>query len=108
MKKNVMIFLAGIGVAMALSFKTVYEPRKTTAEAVKIKNIIIFTDCEPVNEYEILGEEKLSSWTLKSGTYSDTRNTFIDRAKKNHPEVEALIFNSSDGGFSASAIKFRK
>lgn len=83
-----------------------YVVNKKTAEVTSIQNLKIFTDCEPVMEYEYLGTVK-GSMTV-TGQYEPVRNVLIKKAKKEYPQAEGIILHLVNGGIDkADVIKFK-
>jgi len=83
-----------------------YRVSKKTAEVFTIENLKVFTDCEPVLEYEYLGT--VSKIFALSGQYEPLRNAIIQKAKKNYPTAEGIIFHFVNGGIDkADVIKFK-
>jgi len=83
-----------------------YVVSKKTAEVTSIQNLKIFTDCEPVMEYEYLGTVKVR--LAVTGQYSELREILIKNAKKEYPQAEGIILHLVNGGTDkADVIKFK-
>ena len=72
------------------------------AKANKVNGLYVFTDAEPVGEYEILDREKSGiSW---SGQYSEIRNRLIKKALKGKTPAEGVILTFSTGGMDRAVV----
>jgi len=107
MKRLLIGSLIGFGITMLFAFAVItYEPNKKTAEVEQMEGLYIFTDCEPVLEYEYLGTVKASIGF--SAQYQSVRNKLIKKAKKEFPNAEGLIFHFKAGGTDrCDAIKYK-
>ena len=77
------------------------------ATATQLQGMYIFTDCTPMQEYEVLGTVK-SAASLGSSQYTAVRDRLIKKAKKEHPTGTGIIFHFDDGGTDmADVIKFK-
>lgn len=76
------------------------------ARVNKAIGIYVFTDCEPVNEYEVLDRVKASfGW---SSQYQGVRDKLIKKAIKRYPNADGMIFTFSTGGTDrATIVKFK-
>lgn len=79
---------------------------KSTAKVNRYQNLYIFTDCEPIMEYEYLGTVKvIMSW---SGQYQPIRDALIKKGKNKFPNAEGIILNFQYGRVDrADVIKFK-
>lgn len=87
-----------------------YQVRKSTAEVKKVLGLYIFTDSEPVMEYDILGEIKISSALSISDSYGSRRDALIKKAKREYPNADAILCYPETTGLSsvsADVIKFK-
>jgi len=87
-----------------------YTVNKQTAEVNKRFGLFVFTDCNPVLEYEILGEVKSSSALALSDDYGSRRDALIKKAKKNYPNADGVLLYPETDGLSktrADVIKFK-
>ncbi|MBR4678999.1 MAG: hypothetical protein IKO99_13480 [Bacteroidales bacterium] len=76
------------------------------ARANKVNGLYIFTDCEPVNEYDIIDRE--SNFMAWSSQYQAIRDKLVKKAVKDQPNASGVILNFSTGGVDrASVIKFK-
>ena len=105
-------FLAFIVCVLLFSFTGHYDVKSNTAEANQYDGIYVFSDCQPVREYTVLGSVKpggrgMMAVGLKSQEYNDMRSTMIDRCKENYPTAEAIIVHMQPGNRYADAIKFK-
>ena len=107
MKKLILSFLIGVSFTALIGAGVVdYVVSKKTAEVTTIQNLKIFTDCQPVMEYDYLGTIK-SSGTM-TGQYEPVRNALIKKAKKEYPQAEGIILHLVNGGTDkADVIKFK-
>lgn len=77
------------------------------AKVNKANGLLVFSDCEPVSEYEIIEREKVSfSW---SGAYQAVRDKLIKKALKDTPDAEGVVCTFSNASSDkAVVIKFKK
>ncbi len=91
--------------AVVIKFKRDTEEQKAKvglAVANKVNGIYVFTDAEPVMDYEILDREKSGiSW---SGQYSEIRNRLIKKALKGNKSAEGVILTFSTGGMDRAVV----
>ena len=79
----------------------------------KIQGLLIFTDCQPISDYEVIGEVNTLMGTDKdlknSGAqYQPVRDLLIKIAKQVNYEAEGLILSLVNGGQDkAVLIKFK-
>jgi len=105
--KRTHIFFALAIFMLATSFKIAYDATNKTAEVNKVDGVYVFTDSQPVKDYEKLGEVK-NVISMGSGQYSDLRDKLIKKAKKEYPNTEAVILYFHTGSADrAEAIKFK-
>jgi hypothetical protein len=103
MKAVIMLF----AYSLLLSF-TVYEYqiKPSTAEAIQVQGLYIFTDSKPVSDYEYLGTVNVSM--SMSGQYNDVKNSLIKKTKKDFPNAEAIIITLVTGSSDkADVIRFK-
>lgn len=82
---------------------------KTAARARNVQGLYIFTDCQPVGEYEVLGTVTFAG-TMRMGStqYEAIRDKLIKRAKEDYPMGEGLVLDLRSGGTDkADVIKFK-
>lgn len=87
-----------------------YQVRKNTAEVKKVLGLYVFTDSDPVLEYDVLGEIKISSALSISDSYGSRRDALIKKAKKEYPNADAILCYPETTGLSsvsADVIKFK-
>lgn len=108
MKKLILGILIGVSFTALIGAGVVdYVVSKKTAEVTTIQNLKIFTDSEPVTEYDYLGTVNLTIGTF-SGQYEPVRNGLIKKAKKEYPQAEGIILHLVNGGTDkADVIKFK-
>lgn len=107
-KQTVLVLLFAITASFGLmAYKNTTD--KGAARARQIQGLYIFTDCTPAGEYEVLGTVKRSGATsFKSSQYESVRDILIDRAKKEYPMGEGIIFDLRTGGTDkADVIRFK-
>lgn len=80
--------------------------KNALAEVNKMQGVYLFTDSEPVQEYEHLGTVGNGVY-LGSSQYEGVRNNLLKKALKKYPNADGIIFHLHDGGADrADAIKF--
>lgn len=86
-----------------------YTTNKAAANARQLQGLYIFTDCTPAGEYEVIGTiSRTGALSLRSAQYESIRDVLIDRAKKQYPAGEGIIFDFRTGGTDkADVIKFK-
>lgn len=106
MKRTHLFFALAI-LMLGSSFKIAYDATNKTAEVNKVDGVYVFTDSQPVKDFEKLGEVKLTLG-LGSSQYSDLRDKLIKKAKKDYPNTDAVILYFHTGSTDrAEAIKFK-
>ena len=72
----------------------------------KVSGVYVFTDCEPVNDYEVL--DRVKGGFGFSGQYQAVRDRLIKHAVKDCPDADGVICVFSTGGIDrAAVIKFK-
>lgn len=96
--------LLGFGIAMCFSFvyKQYYEVNNSTAEVKKERGIYLFTDSEPVAEYEYLGTIK-APWAF-GDAYPIAKRKVLNKLDKEYPKANGIIFNFDGKNVNADAI----
>lgn len=76
------------------------------ANVYKSNGLYIFTDSEPVNEYDVVEHERSAiSW---SGQYSEIKNKLTRRALRDYPDADGIIITMVEGHVDrAVVIKFK-
>ncbi len=100
-KQIIYFFLGTILMFMVSSGYENYVVSKQTAHVETFQNVYVFTDSKPVMEYEYLGTVKVKLGI--TGYYDETRNILIKNAKKEYPQLDAIIIRE----FKADVIKFK-
>lgn len=95
----VAIILASVTL-LAVDRANTPDKSKYTAEAKKHGDLIIFVECEPINEYEQLGTVKLG--IVGDCDWQVIREKLIKKAKKEYPEAHGLMIDEKLNG---TAIK---
>ncbi|MBP5503537.1 MAG: hypothetical protein J6Y24_12185 [Bacteroidales bacterium] len=93
--------------AIVIKFKDGQEKDNLgLARANKVNGLYVFTDCEPVNEYEIVDREGAAiGW---SSEYQAVRDKLVKKAVKDVPDAAGVILTFSTGGIDrAAVIKFK-
>lgn len=103
--KSKIIFFAGSLIFMVL-LGTTTNKDNALARVNKKQGVYLFTDCEPVQDYEYLGTVK-AGLTFTSGQYEAVRDVLIKKTLKKYPNANGIIFHFYDGGVDkADAIQF--
>lgn len=76
------------------------------ANVYKHNGLLIFTDCEPINEYDVVEHERSAiSW---SGQYTEIKNKLTRRALRDYPSADGIIISMTEGHVDrAVVIKFK-
>ena len=76
------------------------------ANVYRHNGLLIFTDCEPVNEYDVVEHERsVLSW---SGQYSEIKNKLTRRALRDYPSADGIIISMTEGHVDrAVVVKFK-
>jgi len=102
MKKRIGIMLTLVLLSCA-AFTTAVVKR--TGEPAKQEGLYIFILSTPTDEYEHLGTVK-SPGVVMSKDFEDLLRTMVKRAKKEHPNADALLFNTGTI-YTCDAVKFK-
>lgn len=103
---KVVNLLLGLLLLVLLASNTL-DKKNALAEVNKKQGVYMFTDCEPVQEYEHLGTVGNGVY-LGSSQYEGIRDNLLRRALKKYPNADGIIFHLQDGGADrADAIKFK-
>lgn len=85
---------------------SVADSDKALARVRKVNGLLVFTDCEPINEYDIV--ERESATFGFSSDYDSIRNKLIKKAIKDYPDADGVILQFKTGGTDrAVVIKFK-
>lgn len=83
------------------------QNEKALAKVQKTDGIYVFTDSEPVNDYEVL--DRVKSSIGLSSSYTSVKNKLIRKALKEYPDADGVILTMVTGGTDkATIIKFKK
>ena len=108
MKKSFYSFIAGLALATTFAFSfTVNETDYSLGRVTKIDGYLIFVKSEPAAPHERIGVITAPK-IVKDNTLTGMLNLFVKKAKKEYPNADALLFNSSEGMVECQAIKFKK
>lgn len=101
---NRFIFLLACLASTVLSMAQGCDSR--LANVYRHNGLLIFTDCEPINEYEVVEHERSAlSW---SGQYSEIKNKLTRRALRDYPSADGIILSMVEGHVDrAVVIKFK-
>ena len=88
--------------AIAIKFKSEDREQYSKAKVNFYNGVLVFTDCEPVNKYQILGRTDVA--LDASSQYTAIRNKLIKKSKKEHPNAEGVILDFVVGGLDKSVI----
>lgn len=103
---KVINLLIGFLLILLLASNTLNK-KNGLAEVNKMQGVYLFTDSEPVQEYEHLGTVGNGAY-LGSSQYEGVRNNLLKKALKKYPNADGVIFHLHDGGSDkADAIKFK-
>lgn len=98
--------LLGILIAAALivSFRP-EGPAKSSATVNRISGLYCFIECQPVADYQVLGEVKKTG-LVWSGKAKEMRDILVKRAMKDYDNAEGIIFDDIAMDH-ATVIKFK-
>lgn len=80
---------------------------KRAAQAQIVDGIVVFTDCEPVAEYNVVGDIKSAGGAC--GQYTCVRDKLIKKALKEYDKSfdGIIIYPAKNGVDKATVIKFK-
>lgn len=113
MKKIILIIVLTLS-ALHLFSQIAVNNDISICEVSRIDNIYVFTDCEPLGEYEVIGEVSLTGYEnfdflSMSGEYQTLRDELIRKAKLANTKVEGVLLELVTGGTDkAHLISFEK
>jgi hypothetical protein len=87
-----------------------YVASKKTAEVNRVMGLYVFTDSNPVMDYEKLGSVKVGTALALSDEYGAMRDALIKKAKKEYPNADAILCYPEVKGLdavTADVIKFK-
>ncbi|MGH1339258.1 MAG: hypothetical protein ACRBFS_24280 [Aureispira sp.] len=108
--KNLLTLIGLLTVILSTISATVYITKNNNnlAEVNRMQGVYIFTDSEPVQDYEHLGTVNISEWVVMSSQYTAKRNLLIKKTLKKFPKADGIILHLYDGGTDkADAIIFK-
>lgn len=100
---NGFLSLVAIG-AISLATITITDNDKAKAEVKQTQGFYLFVESKPIKEFEYLGTIKIRG-VVMSNKFETVKQSLINRAKKEYPKADGLIF--SEDTFEADAIKFK-
>lgn len=97
---------------------TIEKPQESTqinlAHVAKVNGLYVFTDSDPVADYEVLGEIEIGSASEYShslfslGQYTEVRDALIEKSLRANHKVEAVLLTFVTGGVDkAVLIRFK-
>ncbi len=109
MKKAILGFFCAVSIFGMLAFSGVIELTDTSAKARVVDGIIIYSDSEPLKEYQVIGNVRTAIQSYQDETYIDGRNALIEKCKKDYPTGQALLmkFNVKGHKYTADVITFK-
>ena len=102
--KNILITIITISL-LSFTLVSVNTESTVTAKPNQEQGIYIFMDSKPMNEYEYLGSIKLK--VLMTGKYSEAKNAFLKKIKKDYPNANGALITDDDG-FRIDAILIKE
>jgi hypothetical protein len=104
MKKILMLLIVTALLSVQSNAQT-----KTSATVNVYQGVAIFTDCNPVMSYDILGDLKIgSSGGFGNDSYNSQREAAIKKLKKEYPTADGILISfKENGACMATAIKFK-
>lgn len=80
-----------------------FSQQKNLATVYKSNGLWVFTDCEPIEKYEIVEREK-SVISFISGQYTAIRDKLIRRSADDVPDADAVLLSFVNGGIDRAAV----
>lgn len=87
----------------ALSVMSTFAQQKSLATVYKSNGLWVFTDCEPIEKYEVVEREK-SVISFVSGQYTAIRDKLIKRSVKDVPDADAVLLSFVNEGVDRAAV----
>jgi hypothetical protein len=104
MKKTIITTLICVAVGFTLlSFQNKVDHKAATVN--QAQGFLIFMQCSPTSDYEVLGTVKKTGLTW-TGKPEEMFNTLLRRARKDYPQAEGVIFDDV-AMEHATCIKFK-
>jgi len=101
MNSKIKYLIAALGIGVVLmSFNT--EDDKLLARAGYYNGVYIFVDCEPVNDYEVVGDVAV---TFSSTSYNANKQSIVQKIKKKYKNEKYAILDME--GVKARVIRFK-
>lgn len=88
--------------------------QKNTSVVNRIQGLYVFTDCQPIDDYEVLGEITTEGHNDKDikksgGQYQTIRDALIKKVKQTFYSADGIILSLVNGGTDkATVIKFKE
>lgn len=102
--KVFLIFTALISLLIAARV----NPEHNRAKVNQLQGLYVFTDAEPVQDYDYLGTVQNGIRLAGSSQYQPVRDRLIKKIKEQYPEADGIIFHfANNAPDMADAIKFR-
>lgn len=89
----------------ATAFKILLDHSSATAN--QEQGYFIFIESKPITPYEYLGTIELNNWSTYSGSPKQLMNKAIDKAKRDYPKCDGLIFSDMEM-HKIDCIKFKE
>lgn len=99
--------------AQTMSYTPLSTEKNSIARVEKVNGILVFTDCMPAAQYDVIGEVSVTGYESKElqnslGQYQAVRDELIKAAKAANGLAEGVILTLVTGGTDkAHIIKFR-
>ena len=107
MKKGISILVVIVTILVALLYFQ-FNYTKITNElgnANQIEGLTVFTDNNPILEYELLGKVKVDTSKLQDAEYDHIRDQLIIKAKTQFANAQGIIITPKDK--KAVVIRFK-
>lgn len=85
----------GTDKALIIKFKE-DKPENKIAQVERYMGLYVFTDCNPISDYDYIDTQKFSGG-FSSGQYTSVRDALIKRVKKKNPNANAIILKLITG-----------
>ena len=106
MKKGISIIVVIVTILVALLYFQFNYTKKTNelGNANQIEGLTVFTDNNPILEYEFLGTVKVDTSKLQDAEYDHIRDQLIIKAKTQFANAQGIIITPKDK--KAVVVKF--
>lgn len=102
--------LVAIAISLAIVSINGKKPEDNSlGHAAQIQGLYIFTDNQPVQQYEYLGTVQNGMRVAGSAQYQPVRDKLIKKVKSEYPAATGVIFHFVNGAADkADAIRFKQ